>query len=63
MSGEARRSFQAEMTMKYCDGNTRFAERVFGWGRANIAVGLAERRSGLICVDALFKANDLANQE
>jgi hypothetical protein len=52
MSGAARRSFQAEMTMKYCDGNARFAERVFGWGRANIEVGLAERRSGIICVGA-----------
>ena len=52
MSGATRRSFQAKMTMKYCDGNARKAERVFGWGRANIEVGLAERRSGVICVGA-----------
>lgn len=52
MSGAARRSFQAQMTLKYCDGNARKAERVFGWGRANIEVGLAERRSGLLCVGA-----------
>jgi hypothetical protein len=52
MGGAARRSFQAEMTLKYCDGNARLAERVFGWGRVNIAVGLAERRSGIICVGA-----------
>lgn len=52
MSGAARRSFQAQMTLKYCDGNARLAERVFGWGRANIEVGLAEQRSGLICVGA-----------
>lgn len=52
MSGATRRSFQAEMTVKYCDGNARLAERVFGWGRANVEVGLAERRSGLVCVGA-----------
>ncbi len=52
MSGAARRNFQAQMTLKYCDGNARMAERVFGWGRANIEVGLAEQRSGIICVGA-----------
>src|SRR5512141_2894719 len=52
MSGATRRSFQAEMTLKYCDGNARLAERVFGWGRNNIEVGLAERRSGIVCVGA-----------
>ena len=52
MSGAARRSFQAEMTLKYCDGNARLAERLFGWGRVNIEVGLAERRSGIICMGA-----------
>ena len=52
MSRATRRSFQAEMTLKYCDGNARLAERVFGWGRVNIEVGLAERRSGIICVGA-----------
>ncbi len=52
MSGAARRSYQAQMTLKYCDGNARMAERVFGWGRNNIEVGLAEQRSGIICVGA-----------
>lgn len=50
MSGPTRRSFQADMTLKYCGGNPRLAERVFGWGRANIALGLAEQRSGIVCV-------------
>jgi len=49
MSGATRRSFQAQMTLKYCGGNARLAERVFGWGRVNIEVGLAERRSGIVC--------------
>jgi len=52
MSGATRRSFQAEMALKYCDGNARLAERVLGWGRNNIEVGLAERRSGIVCVGA-----------
>lgn len=52
MSGAARRSFQAEMTLKYCGGNARLAERVFGWGRGNVEVGLAERRSGIVCAGA-----------
>src|SRR5512141_1274161 len=52
MSGATRRSFQAKMTMKYCDGNARKAERVFGWGRVNIEVGLAEQRSGIVCAGA-----------
>lgn len=52
MSGAARRNFQAEMTLKYCDGNARLAERVFGWGRVNVEVGLAERRSGIVCAGA-----------
>ncbi len=52
LKGVARRSFQAEMTVKYCDGNARLAERVLGWGRVNVAVGLAERRSGIQCVGA-----------
>ena len=30
MSGVERRSFQAAMTLKYCGGNARHAERVFG---------------------------------
>jgi predicted Fe-S protein YdhL (DUF1289 family) len=35
MTGATRRAFQAEMTLKYCDGNARRAEEVFGWGRQN----------------------------
>lgn len=52
MSGTTRRSFQAQMALKYCDGNARLTERVFGWGRVNVELGLAERRSGIICVGA-----------
>jgi hypothetical protein len=40
------------MTLKYCAGNARLAERVFGWGRVNVEVGLAEQRTGILCVGA-----------
>ena len=52
LSGPARRAFQADMTLKYCGGNPRLAERIFGWGRQSVALGLAEQRSQLICVGA-----------
>lgn len=49
MRGEERRSFQAEMARKYCGGNPRQAEVVFGWNRHTVEVGLHEQRTGLIC--------------
>src|SRR5262252_426351 len=50
MTGATRRAFQAEMTLKYCDGNARRAEDIFGWGRHNIVVGLTEKRTGIVCL-------------
>lgn len=52
LSGPTRRAFQAEMALKYCQGNARLAERVFGWGRQTVALGLAEKRTGLVCQGA-----------
>ena len=52
MSGVERRSFQAAMTLKYCAGNARQAERVFGWGRETVQLGLHEQRTGVICLGA-----------
>jgi hypothetical protein len=40
------------MTIKYCEGNPLMAEAVFGWGRQTVALGLAERRTGIICLGA-----------
>jgi hypothetical protein len=50
MTGAERRAFQAAMTLKYCQGNARLAERVFGWGRETVQLGLNEQRTGLICL-------------
>jgi hypothetical protein len=52
MTGSTRRAFEAEMTVKYCGGNPLMAEAVFGWGRQTVALGLAERRTGIICLGA-----------
>jgi hypothetical protein len=50
--GALRRSFQAEMCLKYCGGSARLAETVFGWGRNNVELGLAEKRTGITCIGA-----------
>jgi hypothetical protein len=50
MSGAKRRAFQAEMAEQYCGGNPRQAERLFGWNRETVEVGLAERRTGVTCL-------------
>ena len=52
MSGPKRRAFEAEMALKYCGGNPLLAEALFGWGRQTVALGLAERRTGLMCLGA-----------
>lgn len=51
LTGFARRQFQAEMACKYCEGNPRRAEDVFGWGREAVNTGLNELRTGIRCVE------------
>lgn len=51
LTGFLRRAFQAEMTVKYCDGSARKAESVFGWGRAAVNTGLNEQRTGIRCLE------------
>jgi Rhodopirellula transposase DDE domain len=57
LSGAKRRSFQAEMCLKYCDGSARLSETVFGWNRGTVELGLAEQRSGITCVGAQASAS------
>ncbi len=52
MTGPKRRAFEAEMTRKYCKGNPLLAEAVCGWGRQTVALGVAERRTGILCLGA-----------
>jgi len=51
LQGFLRRQFQAEMTLKYCEGIPRRAEQVFGWGREAVNTGLNELRTGIRCED------------
>ena len=50
MNGVERRGFQAQMTLKYCQGRARLTQTVFPWGRENIELGVGEKRTGIICV-------------
>ena len=52
LTGAKRRAFQAAMAVNYCGGNARHAERVFGWGRETVQLGLHEQRTGIVCVGA-----------
>ena len=52
LTGVKRRAFQAEMTLKYCNGSARQAESKFGWNRRSVRVGLAEKRTGIVCQGA-----------
>ena len=52
MSRTDRRAFQAAMTLKYCAGSSRQAEKVFGWSRQAVQLGLHEKRTGIVCLGA-----------
>ena len=47
-----RRSFQAEIVLKYCKGSARLGETIFGWGRESVETGLGEKRTGIRCLGA-----------
>jgi hypothetical protein len=51
LKGHERRLFMAEVTLKLCDGNTRKAERRFGWGRETVSKGLQELQHGVRCLE------------
>ena len=52
LTGWKRRAFEAEMALKYCAGTPLQAETTFGWSRRTVALGLAERRTGIRCLGA-----------
>jgi len=52
MTGEKRRSFQAEMAIGHCEGSARKAETVFGRGRDAVRLGLRGKRPGIACLGA-----------
>ncbi len=52
MQGPKRRSFQAEMTEKYCGGLAWKAAAIFKWNQKTVELGLHEKRTGIICLGA-----------
>lgn len=51
LTGHRKRDFMAKVAQDYLAGSARKAERVFGWNRHSVQLGLHERRTGLTCVD------------
>ena len=55
LTGSKRRAFQAQVAIDYLKSKPRLAERIFGWDRNTVELGLHELRTGITCVDH-FKA-------
>ena len=51
LTGYQRRLFMAEAATERCAANARQAEVRFGWGRATVAKGLHETRTGIRCLE------------
>jgi len=51
LTGFERRSYQAEITIKYFNKSSRKAETEMGWGRESVEKGLKEAESGIRCAD------------
>jgi len=49
MTGPKRKTIQAQVAKDYLNGSPQRTERVFGWGRDTVVLGLHELRTGIIC--------------
>lgn len=63
MNGYQRRMFQAEVTAELCGGNSRLAERRFGWGRDTVEKGLEESRHGIRCLENFAARGRLRSED
>jgi len=45
LTGAKRREFRARVALDYVEGNPRRAERIFGWSRKTVELGLNELRT------------------
>lgn len=52
LTGNRKRDFMAKVAEDYLEGSARRAETMFGWNRRSVQLGLHERRTGILCVDA-----------
>ncbi len=55
LTGATRREFQAQVSIDYLNSKAHLAEKVFGWDRKTVTLGLNELRSGFVCIGN-FKA-------
>jgi len=46
-----KRAFQAQVCIDYLNSKAYRAEKVFGWDRKAVSLGLNELRTGIVCVD------------
>jgi hypothetical protein len=49
LTGNQRRSFQAKITCKYLRGSANKAEKILGWNRNTVKLGIQEQKTGYIC--------------
>jgi hypothetical protein len=63
LTGAKRRAFQAQVTLDYLDGSARRAERVFGWSRRTVELGLNELRTGITCADRYSERGNRRTEE
>jgi hypothetical protein len=63
LSGADRRAFQAEVTRDHLQGNSRQAERIFGWSRETIKKGQRELETGIVTVDNCSARGRLRTEE
>jgi hypothetical protein len=63
LTGAKRRAFQAQVTLDYLGGNSRHAEKKFGWYRKTVMIGLNELRTGIICLDDFSSRGNRKTEE
>jgi transposase len=63
LTGSKRRAFQAQVTLDYLAGSARRAERMFGWGRETVELGLNELRTGILCIENFSERGNRKTEE
>jgi len=63
LTGASRRAFQAKVALDYFEGSGRRAERVFGWSRKTVELGLNELRTGITCVGNMSARGNRKTEE
>lgn len=63
LTSSDRRSFQAKITNEYLKGSPTKAERVFGWGRNAVKLGLNELKTGYTCFVQIHDCGRMKTEE